>query len=202
MKRVIVMTVTVSVVGAALAFALAATSDVASAQRNADGWGGRWRGGPGLLGRSFAGGLGDGAGRPALGRFVMEQAHDFMTLRDDLNLTEDQEAQLAEIRESSREALEPTMQAVADAKDALVDAVLAEATDEEAIRAAADALGQAIGDAAVGASSAVSEARQVLTPEQIATIQEFRAARVETRETRREEMREALEQFRERHQGE
>ncbi len=193
MKRRVATYVTVGVVVVSVCAALAIPAHLASADANRV-FGGR---SGGFLRHAIANGA-MGGDRPGLGGFMMERMHEFMTLRDDLNLTEDQKAQLAELRAAWRETIAPQFESVLEAKDALGDAVMDDASDEETIRAAADALSGVVGDAAVSISYALADARQVLTPEQLEIAQEFRAGRAAKRDDRRGQLREAVSTLRDR----
>ena len=101
------------------------------------------------------------------GRFARMSA-----LRDELNVTDQQRDEIREIMQSHRDELRPTVVAVIEHKRALRQAVMAEQADEAAIRAEADALGDAIGDAAVAISKVTGEARTVLTNEQLEMLED------------------------------
>ena len=116
---------------------------------------------------------------PGFGRHMMGmRAHGWMALGDDLNLTDEQHAQLKEIKQRAHNSeMRAEMADVFESSLELRKAVTAETANEAAIRKAADDLGAAIGDAAVLASGFAGEARDVLTPEQIETLEAFAAER-------------------------
>lgn len=105
------------------------------------------------------------AGSP-LGRLVSGNFGRFLALRADLNLTDQQRAEIKELLVSHKSDIAKAAKAINDKRCALRDAVLAEKADEAAIRAAADELGKAIGDAAVGASWLKQKIAAILTDEQ------------------------------------
>lgn len=129
------------------------------------------------LGIAWAVGPDDDAdSRPAkLAQMVRARIARMVVLRDDLDITAEQRAELRGIFIAHRDDLRPAMLEVLEHKRALRDAVMAENPDEAAIRAEADALGDAIGDAAVAMSQVAGEARTVLTAEQLELIEEAMA---------------------------
>lgn len=110
-----------------------------------------------------------------LGEMVRARIARMVVLRDELDITAEQRAELRGIFHSHREDLRPAMVEVLQHKRALRDAVIAEQPDEARIRAEADALGDAIAEAAVAMSKVTSEARTVLTDEQLKLIEESMA---------------------------
>jgi len=95
-------------------------------------------------------------------------------LRSKLNLTEEQKAKIRSTVAAQKEEIISLFRKVAERRQALRDAVLAEMPSEESIRAAADELGKAIGDAAVKASQIAGDLRKNLTSEQLEKIRKFR----------------------------
>ena len=118
---------------------------------------------------------------PLLREFALDQVQAILALRDELNLTEVQKAQLKEVFQAWRPEFRPALQKAGEKKRALGAAIAAEPVDEAAIRAAGAELGQAIGEAAVVASKFVNEARSLLTPEQLQKIAEYRAQKEQAR---------------------
>jgi Spy/CpxP family protein refolding chaperone len=96
-------------------------------------------------------------------------------LRQDLNVTAEQRSEIKGIVSEHKQELREAAGEVIAAKRALREATLAENPDEATIRAAADQLGDAIGDAAVIGSKVAGDAREVLTSEQIAMLEQARA---------------------------
>jgi len=95
-------------------------------------------------------------------------------LRQDLNVTAEQRGEIKGIVSEHKQELREAAGEVIAAKRALREATLAENPDEAKIRAAADTLGDAIGDAAVIGSKVAGDARGVLTSEQIAMLEQAR----------------------------
>lgn len=126
------------------------------------------------LGVAWALGPEDGADRGPRAK-IAEMIRDRMVrvgeLHRDLDVTDEQRAEIRGIVRDHRDELRPAMRGVLEHKRALRNAVLADRPDEAAIRAEADALGDAIGDAAVAISKVTGEARVVLTPEQLSLIE-------------------------------
>jgi len=83
-----------------------------------------------------------------------------------LDLTDDQKGRIKAILETSRPTIEPLVDALAQSKRALSDAVHAPAFDEQAIRAAASATAKSEGDLAVERARVGTKVRALLTPEQ------------------------------------
>ena len=97
-----------------------------------------------------------------------------LTLRSDLDLSDEQRDDIRQILLSHKQEIATVMKPVVEKRRALRDATLADHPDEHAIRAAANELGQAIGDAAVVGAKIKGEVHQVLTPEQLQKVDTFR----------------------------
>lgn len=132
-------------------------------------------GGVGVSGLAASGPLGDDVpeARP-LRMLLSGQFGRLLALRSELDLTSEQRERIRAIVKSHRQEIVASLQPVVDKRQALRDATLAENANEAAIRAAADELGKAIGDAAVVGSKIKAEVRQVMTPEQREKINKFR----------------------------
>ena len=98
-----------------------------------------------------------------------------MVLRSELNVTDEQRAQIREVLVSRRPAIAETVKSVRDKRVALRNAVLSGKADEAQIRAAAEELGKAIADAAVKGSKLRNEIAPILTDEQQKLIGKFLA---------------------------
>lgn len=153
-------------VGTAAVLVIALVPAIAVSQ----GWGGHGRG------HSFGKGMGRGhGGHGMMGRLMHE-----------LDLTEEQQAQIKGIMKSNREAMKADREAMREAKQKVRELGRADEFNEQAIREAARAA------AALGEELAVKRARlhheimQVLSEEQRAKAQELR-------EQRKERMRERME---------
>jgi Spy/CpxP family protein refolding chaperone len=108
-------------------------------------------------------------------------------LFDDLGLTAEQRAALKKLFREHRKEIQPLAEGVKAKGMALRDLVLADVPDEAAIRKASADLGDAIANAAVGASAIAGEARSILTPEQMEKFKEMRQQRQKVfRETMQE----------------
>lgn len=108
--------------------------------------------------------------RARLAELVSGRVQRMAALRNELDLTAEQRTEIRGIVHAHHGELRPLFVEVLAHKRALRDAVLAEQPNEAAIRAQANALGRAIGDAAVAVAQVTGEARVVLTPEQIEAI--------------------------------
>jgi len=98
----------------------------------------------------------------------------WMVLRSDLDLSADQKQQIVTIIQAHKAEILQAMQPVSQKRQALRDAITSASPDEAAIRAAADNLGHAIGDAAVLASKLKQQIAPILTDEQRQKISDFR----------------------------
>jgi Spy/CpxP family protein refolding chaperone len=97
-----------------------------------------------------------------------------LTLRSELQLTDEQREQIKTIVQSHKQEIVTVAKPVVAKHRTLRDAVLADSADEKAIRSAADDLGHSIGDAAVLAAKIKGEVHKVLTTEQQGKIDDFR----------------------------
>ncbi len=95
-------------------------------------------------------------------------------LERDLNLTDEQVAQLDAIQENARARLEPVMDEMKSWHDIIREESEAEVPDEASIREAAAGLGASIGEAAVIKTQIQAECRKVLTPEQSEIMKRFK----------------------------
>jgi Spy/CpxP family protein refolding chaperone len=120
---------------------------------------------------------GRGAPRGILGRFVEAHMGRMMTLRAELNLSDEQREAIRSTLMAHKPEIVGAVKPVIAARRTLREAVLAEKPDDSAIRAAADALGKSVGDAAITFAKIKVElaGKAKLTPEQMETIAEFRS---------------------------
>ena len=105
-----------------------------------------------------------------------------------LDLSEAQQEQIRSIHEQRGEATQAVNERVRVARQALQDAVTAEVVNEGAIRAVANELGMAEGDAAVQQAYLYAQVWQMLTPEQQVEAGEAEAEMERRREQRRQRM--------------
>lgn len=122
-------------------------------------------------------GWGDGtfAGTP-MGQLIFGRMERAKQLRADLNVTADQRAEIKEVIVAHRREIGTAMKSLRGAKVDLRDLVLTDGSKEADIRAAANALGTEIGNAAVLAAELRDEIAPILTDDQHALIDEFIAA--------------------------
>ncbi|MCC7476598.1 MAG: Spy/CpxP family protein refolding chaperone [Pirellulales bacterium] len=113
------------------------------------------------------------AARP-LRVFLQGQFGRLMTLRSELNVTDEQRESIRKIVESHRSEIAAVAKPIVEKRRALRDATLSKESNEQAIRAAANEMGKSIGDAAVLASKIKGEVAGVLTSEQIEKIESHR----------------------------
>jgi len=108
-----------------------------------------------------------------LGRTITGCLGRVFTLRSDLNITDEQRQQIRDVMVSHRAEIASTIKSVRDERVALRDLVRSENAEESEIRTAADALGQAVGDAAVQAAKLREEIAPLLSQDQRAKIDKF-----------------------------
>jgi Spy/CpxP family protein refolding chaperone len=109
-----------------------------------------------------------------LGGLISGHIGRLMVLHSELNLTDQQKAKIKETVAAQKPEIAKAAKGVWEKRSALVDAVLADQPDQQAIRKAADDLGKAIGDAAILASKVAGEVKPVLTSEQRGLVQKCR----------------------------
>jgi len=114
------------------------------------------------------------ADRP-LARLIRGQIGRWMVLRSELDLSDDQKQQIGTILESHRAEIVAAVEPVVQKHRTLREAVISANPDEKTIRAAADDLGNAIGNAAVLASRIRGQIAPILTDQQRQEIKDFRS---------------------------
>jgi len=105
---------------------------------------------------------------------ALEQSEDLEGLVRKFDLTPEQEEELARLGAGRLGQIVPAAEPIMAGESALREALLAETPDEQAIRAASAELARGIGEAVVIAAGAGKEALAVLTPEQIALLDDLR----------------------------
>jgi Spy/CpxP family protein refolding chaperone len=108
-------------------------------------------------------------------RFIRGQIGRFMVLRSQLDLSDDQRAQIKTILQAHKQEIVQVVQPLIEKRRALREAVTAADPNEQAIRAASDDLGKAIGDAAVLASKLKQQISPILTDQQRHDLHDFRS---------------------------
>jgi Spy/CpxP family protein refolding chaperone len=116
------------------------------------------------------------AGPRPLARLIMGNIGRFLVLRSELNISADQKKKIAAEIKGHKDEIRPVAQEIFEKRTALRDAVLNKPDDRQAIMAAANDLGKAIGDAAVVASKVIAKVKTLLTSEQQERIKNFRMA--------------------------
>ncbi len=112
-----------------------------------------------------------------LARLIRGQIAPAIALHDELDVTDEQKAELHGILVGRKVEMKPLVGELVRRKRALYHAVIAEQPDEAAIRREAAGLGDAVGDLAVAMAGVAGEARQVLTPEQVTLLKDALAER-------------------------
>ena len=120
-------------------------------------------------------GAADDGGAHPLRNLLTGELGRVLTLRSELNVTDEQRAEIKKIVVSHRSEIAAVAKPIVEKRRALREATLAENPNESTIRAAANDLGKSIGDAAVLASKVKPEVFKVLTPEQQKKVENFRA---------------------------
>lgn len=105
-----------------------------------------------------------------LGKLLTGHLGRLLVLKSEMNLTDEQRSQIREVVRGEKADIAKVAEKVWQKRNVLRDAVLADKPDEAAIRAAADDLGKAIGDAAVLGAKVVDKVKPVLTAEQRAQV--------------------------------
>jgi Spy/CpxP family protein refolding chaperone len=126
------------------------------------GFGGGWGGGRGGFGGGWGGGRGGFGGGMMIGRMAKQ-----------LDLSEKQQQQIEEITESARQQAQTDGQAVREAMQNLNEA--AENGDEAAIKTAGKTVGDAMVQLALNRAAVAKKVQAILTPEQKAKYDEFKA---------------------------
>ena len=110
-----------------------------------------------------------------LGRMISGNFGRLLTLRSELNVTDEQREKAREVLKSHRSEIVTTVQSVRDARTNLRDLTLSDDATESEIRAAADALGKTIADAAVKRAELRKAIAPIFTAEQQHLVREFLA---------------------------
>lgn len=116
------------------------------------------------------------AGPPPLAGLIMGNIGRFLVLGSELNISAEQRKKIAAEVKSHKDEIRPVAKEISEKRMALRDAVLNKPGDRQAIMAAANDLGKAIGDAAVLASKVIAKVKPVLTSEQQERIKNLRMA--------------------------
>ena len=119
-----------------------------------------------------------------------------------LDLTDAQKHEAALILAKSRDEGKETREALRSAMEALRKATETDAFDEDAVRTAFKGVATAGEEMAVHVAKLVAELKGILTPEQRAALEEFRAARHEKHKGRMENRTSSLDEWIETHSEE
>ena len=93
-----------------------------------------------------------------------------------IDLTEEQRTQVRGIMESHRDQMQQVGEKVRTAREGLQALIEADTLDEAAVRAKAAEVGAAEADAAIMQAKIRAEVYQILTPEQLQKVKDFRAS--------------------------
>ncbi len=102
-----------------------------------------------------------------------DRGPNIMQLLRRLDLTDEQAKQIKEIQTANKEKRQAAQKALAEAKNALNEAVV-KGANEAALRDAATAVGKSIGDAAVLRANTTASVKKILTEEQRTKLEELR----------------------------
>ena len=108
-----------------------------------------------------------------LGRTITGCLGRVFTLRSDLNISDEQRQQIRGVIVSHRAEIASTVKSIRDKRVVLRDLVRSDNAEESKIRTAAEALGQAVGDAAVKAAKLRGEIAPLLNQGQRTKIDKF-----------------------------
>jgi Spy/CpxP family protein refolding chaperone len=108
-----------------------------------------------------------------VGKMISGTVGRLMVLRSEMNVTAEQKAAIRNVLVDRRPQIAETVQSVREKRLVLRNAVLSGESDEVKVRAAADELGKAIGDAAVRAVKLRNEIAPILSEEQRQLIGTF-----------------------------
>jgi len=108
-----------------------------------------------------------------LGRTIAASFGRVLTLRSDLNVTDEQRKQIRDVFVSHRAEIAATVKSVRNKRVALRDLVRSGKAEKSQIRSAADELAQAVSDAAVKAAELQGKIAPLLSQDQRATIDKF-----------------------------
>lgn len=118
----------------------------------------------------------DGSIRMRIRSLLSERGFQPGQFKQKLNLTSSQQEELKAIVQSHKAEIATVIHDLAEHRLALREAMNGSTVDETAIRAATTAMNTTLGDAAVLVAKIKSEARHVLTPEQLEQIAGLRSA--------------------------
>jgi Spy/CpxP family protein refolding chaperone len=110
-----------------------------------------------------------------LGKMISGNFGRLLTLRSELDLTDEQRQQVRTVIKSHRSEILTTVKSVRDARTQLRDIVMKEDVSETDIRSAADNLGKAIADASVQRAKLRQEIVPIFTAEQQKQVRDFLA---------------------------
>jgi Spy/CpxP family protein refolding chaperone len=116
-------------------------------------------------------------GGPPIVKLIRAKVANLRAFGAGVNLTVEQLARVQAIRAKHSAEIAAAAAHIVENKRALRDATLAQNPDPQAIRKAADDLGQAIGNACVLASQLLGEGRGLLTEEQAARVRDLLASK-------------------------
>jgi Spy/CpxP family protein refolding chaperone len=98
---------------------------------------------------------------------------------DQLDLSDEQRDQIHQIMEQSRDETRPTRDAMRAGRESMADLMHAETIDEAAIRDVAEEIAAGQVELMVAHARAMSEMREVLTPEQLEQFRQMRQQRMQ-----------------------
>jgi Spy/CpxP family protein refolding chaperone len=108
-----------------------------------------------------------------LARLLQAHGGRLMALRAELNITPEQRQQIRQAVRAHRQSLLSTTRAAVEHRQALREAVLSGQVNEAEIRGHAQAVGEALGEAAVARATLVQELRPILSEDQRQMIEQF-----------------------------
>ena len=122
--------------------------------------------------------LGEGSG-PYVKQLGLDKAKNRIELAENLNMTRDQKIALWKISKANKEKWAALTADIMEKRMALAALIYAEETDEDAIRAAAAEVGQAIANVSILRAQQAKEAKPIFSQDQLDALKKFGEGRKE-----------------------
>jgi len=115
--------------------------------------------------------------REVIREFVLDRVSSHQAMMEEMNLTQEQKTDIFLLMLEYRPEFTAVAEEAKEKKQQLVDLVLCDERDEEAIRKVSSELGEILGEIAVMASDFVADAKTILTEDQVDTFLKFQEAK-------------------------
>ena len=113
--------------------------------------------------------------RERIREFVLDRASSRQAMVEEMNLTQEQKTDLFLLMMEYRPEFSSVAEQAKEKKQELVDLVLCDEQDEDAMREVSAELGEILGEISVMAAAFVADAKTILTEEQVHTFMKFQA---------------------------